>query len=315
MVAEVGNLDRKVAVFGAGNVGAETARRIVEKKLANVVLVDIVEGVPQGKALDILQSGSVEGFDNRIVGTNNPADIKGAEVVVVTAGLARKPGMSRDDLLKLNADIIKGIAQNIKIFAPDAIVIMVTNPLDVMTYLAWKVTGFPKNRVFGMAGLLDTARMVTFISTALNVPQSKIKAMVLGGHGDLMVPVISQTKVNGKNLDKLMPKENIDALVQRTASGGAEIVNLLKTGSAYYAPSASAVAMVESVLKNQCKTIASAVILDGEYGLKDVSIGVPAKIGKNGIEKIVEIKLTDTESMLLLKSANSVKENLAKLQI
>jgi malate dehydrogenase len=311
----VDKLNRKVAVFGAGNVGAETARRIVEKKLADVILVDIVEGVPQGKALDILQSGSVEVFDNRIVGTNNPADIKGAEVVVVTAGLARKPGMSRDDLLKMNADIVKGIAQNIKIFAPNSIVIVVTNPLDVMTYLTWKVTGFPKNRVFGMAGLLDTARMITFISTALCVPQSKVKAMVLGGHGDLMVPVISKTTVNGKSLDKLMTKQDLDALIQRTANGGAEIVSLLKTGSAYYAPSASAVAMVESVLKNKGDVIASAVILDGEYGLNDVSIGVPAKIGKNGIEKVVEIELTDTESMMLIKSANSVKEGIAKLSL
>jgi malate dehydrogenase len=311
----VAKLSKKVAVFGAGNVGAETARRIIEKKLADVVLVDIVEGVPQGKALDILQSGSIEGFDNRIVGTNNPADIKDADIVVVTAGLARKPGMSRDDLLKMNADIVKGIAQNIKIFAPNSIVIMVTNPLDIMTYLTWKVTGFPKDRVIGMAGMLDTARMITFIATALNVSQSKVSAMVLGGHGDLMVPVISQTKVNGKSLDKLMTKENLDALISRTANGGAEIVSLLKTGSAYYAPSASAVAMVESVLKNKGNVVACAAILDGEYGLNDVSIGVPVKLGKNGVEKIVKVKLTDTESMMLIRSANSVKENIAKLNL
>lgn len=305
----------KVSVFGAGNVGAEVARRIVEKKLADVVLVDIIEGIPQGKALDILQSGPVEGFDNRIIGTNDPSDIKGSDIVVVTAGLARKPGMSRDDLQAANASIVKGIAENIKKFAPDSTIIMVTNPLDVMTYLAWKVSGFDKKKVFGMAGELDTARMITFISMELNVPPSKVDAIVLGGHGDLMVPVISQTKVNGKPITSVLPKEKIDAIVKRTANGGAEIVNLLKTGSAYYAPSSSAVAMVESVLKNNGKVIPSAVILDGQYGLTDVCIGVPAKIGKNGIEKVIELKLTDEEKAMLVRSANSVKENIGKLDL
>lgn len=305
----------KVSVFGAGNVGAEVARRIVEKKLADVVLVDIIDGIPQGKALDILQSGPVEGFDNSIIGTNDPSMIRGSNVVVVTAGLARKPGMSRDDLQEANAKIVKGIAENIKKFAPDSIIIMVTNPLDVMTYLAWKVSGFEKRRVFGMAGELDTARMIAFISMETGVPSSKIQAIVLGGHGDLMVPVISQTKVNGKPLDKLMPKEKIDAIIKRTANGGAEIVNLLKTGSAYYAPSSSAVAMVEAVLKNRGDIIPSAVILDGEYGLSDVCIGVPAKIGGNGIEKVVELKLTEEEFAMLNRSANSVKENIGKLKM
>lgn len=304
---------RKVSVFGAGNVGAEVARRIVEKKLADVVLVDIVEGIPQGKALDILQSGPVEGFDCGIFGTNDPSMIIGSEIVVVTAGLARKPGMSRDDLQAANASIVKGISENIKKFAPDSIIIMVTNPLDVMTYLAWKVSGFDKRRVFGMAGELDTARMIAFISMELNIPPSKIEAIVLGGHGDLMVPLISQTKVKGKPLTSVMAKEKIDAIIKRTANGGAEIVNLLKTGSAYYAPSASAVKMVESVLKNSGKVIPSAVILDGQYGLTDVCIGVPAKIGKNGIEKVLELKLTDDEKAMLVRSANSVKENTVKL--
>jgi malate dehydrogenase len=305
----------KVSVFGAGNVGAEVARRIVEKKLADVVLVDILEGIPQGKALDILQSGPVEGFDNKIVGTNAPSDIKGSDVVVVTAGLARKPGMSRDDLQEANAKIVKGIIENIKKFAPDSIIIMVTNPLDVMTYLAYKVSGFEKNRVFGMAGLLDTARMITFISMELNVPPSNIEAIVLGGHGDLMVPVISRTKVNGKPISGLLAKEKIDAIVKRTANGGAEIVNLLKTGSAYYSPSSSAVAMVGSVIKNKGDIIPIAVILDGEYGLKDVCIGVPAKIGRNGIDKVVEIKLTAEERSMLIRSANSVRENIGKLKM
>ena len=305
----------KVSVFGAGNVGAETARRIVEKKLADVVLVDIIEGIPQGKALDILQSGPVERFDCKIKGTNNPSDIEGSNIVVVTAGLARKPGMSRDELQAVNANIVKGIIENIKKFAPGSIIIMVTNPLDVMTYLAWKVSGFEKRRVFGMAGELDTARMIAFISMETGVAASKIKAMVLGGHGDLMVPLASQTKVDGKPLSSLLSKEKIDAMIKRTANGGAEIVNLLKTGSAYYAPSASAVKMVEAVIKNKGSVIPSAVILDGEYGLSDVCIGVPAKIGKNGIEKVVELKLPDEDQIMLKRSVNSVKENIAKLNI
>lgn len=304
----------KVSVFGAGNVGAEVARRIVEKKLADVVLVDIVEGIPQGKALDILQSGPIEGFDSKIIGTNDPSIIKGSDIVVVTAGLARKPGMSRDDLQAANANIVKGIVENIKKYAPDSIIIMVTNPLDVMTYLAYKVSGFDKKRVFGMAGELDTARMITFISEATDVPPSKIEAVVLGGHGDLMVSVVSKTKVNGKPISQVLSKDKIESIVKRTANGGAEIVNLLKTGSAYYAPSASAVKMVESVIKDQGKVIPSAVILDGEYGLKDVVIGVPAKIGKNGIEKVIDIKLTDEERSMLFKSAQSVKESINKLK-
>ena len=305
----------KVSVFGAGNVGAEVARRIVEKKLADVVLVDIVEGVPQGKALDILQSGPVEGFDCKIKGTNDHADIEGSDLVVVTAGLARKPGMSRDDLQAANAKIVKGITENIKKYAPRSIIIMVTNPLDVMTYLAWKVIGSEKRKVFGMAGELDTARMIAFISMETGVPSSKIKAMVLGGHGDLMVPLASQTRVNGKPLSNFLSRDKIEAIIKRTANGGAEIVNLLKTGSAYYAPSASAVKMVEAVIRNKGIVIPSAVILDGEYGLKDVCIGVPAKIGKNGIEKVIELKLPDEDQLMLERSANSVKENIAKLDI
>ena len=305
----------KVSVFGAGNVGAETARRIIEKKLADVVLVDIVPGIPQVNALDKLQSGPVEGFDCKIKGTNDPADIEGSDVVVVTAGIARKPGMSRDDLQAVNANVVRGITENIRKFAPNSIIIMVTNPLDVMTYLAWKVSGFEKRKVFGMAGELDTARMIAFISMETGVAPSKIIAMVLGGHGDLMVPLASQTSVNGKPLSDLLSREKIEAIIKRTANGGAEIVNLLKTGSSYYAPSASAVKMVEAVIKNTRTVIPSAVILDGEYGLKDVCIGVPAKIGKNGIEKVVELKLPDEDQLMLERSANSVRENIAKLKI
>ena len=308
-------MNNKVSVFGAGNVGAETARRIVEKGLADVVLVDIVEGIPQGKALDILQSGPVQGFDGKITGTNDPSMIEGSDIIVVTAGLARKPGMSRDDLQAVNAGIIKGISENIKKFAPRSIVIMVTNPLDVMTYLAWKVTGFESRKVFGMAGLLDTARMITFISMETGIPSSKIQAMVLGGHGDSMVPLMSQVKADGKALDKILSKEKIDGIIKRTANGGAEIVNFLKTGSAYYAPSASAAAMVEAVIKNSGKVIPSAVVMNGEYGLRDICFGVPAKIGKNGIEKVIELKLTADENEMLKRSANAVKENIAKLAI
>ncbi len=308
-------MKHKVSVFGAGNVGAETARRIAEKDLADVVLVDIIDGIPQGKALDILQSGPVQGFDGKIEGTNDPSMIENSDIVVVTAGLARKPGMSRDDLQAVNANIVKGITENIKKFAPNSIIIMVTNPLDVMTYLAWKVSGFESRKVFGMAGLLDTARMITFISMETGIPSSKIQAMVLGGHGDLMVPIISQVKADGKPLEKLISKQKIDEIVKRTANGGAEIVNLLKTGSAYYAPSASAAAMAEAIIKNSGKVIPSAVIMNGEYGLNNICFGVPAKIGKNGIEKVIELKLTNQEHEMLLKSANSVKENIAKLNI
>ncbi len=308
-------MTHKVSVFGAGNVGAETARRIAEKNLADVVLVDIVDGLPQGKALDILQSGPVEGFDRKIKGTNDPAEIEGSDIVVVTAGIARKPGMSRDDLQAVNAGIVKGIAENIKKFAPGSIIIIVTNPLDVMTYLAWKVSGFEKRKVFGMAGELDTARMITFISMETGVPASKITAMVLGGHGDLMVPLASQTSVNGKPLSAFLSREKIDAIIKRTANGGAEIVGLLKSGSAYYAPSASAVKMVEAVIQNKGAVIPSAVILDGEYGLKDVCIGVPAKIGKNGIEKVVELKLPDEDQLMLSRSADSVRESIVKLKL
>ncbi|MEE8638530.1 MAG: malate dehydrogenase, partial [Candidatus Margulisiibacteriota bacterium] len=241
----------KVSVIGAGNVGAEVARRIAEKELANVVLVDILEGIPQGKALDILQSGPIVGFSSHIKGTNDYSEIKDSQIVVITAGLARKPGMSRDDLLKKNAQITRSVVENIKKFAPDSIILMVTNPLDSMTYLAWKVSRFDTKKVIGMAPLLDAARMAAFIALELKVPVTEVKPMVLGTHGGLMVPVPSQTTVSGKPIKDLLPKDKIDQIVERTRKGGAEIVSFLKTGSAYYAPSAAAAYMVESMLKDQ----------------------------------------------------------------
>ncbi|MFC1766970.1 malate dehydrogenase [Candidatus Margulisiibacteriota bacterium] len=308
-------MNKKVAIFGAGNVGAETARRIAERELADVMLVDVLEGMPQGKALDMLQSGSVERFNSKITGTNDPADIEGSDIVVVTAGLARKPGMSRDDLQILNAKIIRDIASNIKKYAPNSILIMVTNPVDVMTYLAYKVTGFDRKKVIGMAGILDSSRMATFISMELGIPVKDVECMVLGGHGDLMVPVMSQAKAKHKPVSELLPKDKIKKIIERTQKGGAEIVNLLKVGSAYYAPSSSAVAMVRAIIKDKKFTSPCSILPGGEYGLSDVCIGVPVTLGKSGVEKIEKIKLTEEEASALAKSANSVKEQIAKLSI
>jgi len=299
----------KVSVIGAGNVGAEVARRLAEKDLADVVLVDILEGIPQGKALDMLQSGPILGFTSQIKGTNDYSEIKDSQIVVVTAGLARKPGMSRDDLLAKNAEIVKSVVEKIKNLAKDSIILMVTNPLDTMAYLAWKVSQFDAKRVIGMAPLLDAARMATFIATELKVPVTEIKAMVLGTHGDLMVPVPTQTTVSGKPITELLPKDKIDGIVERTRKGGAEIVSFLKTGSAYYAPSAAAAYMVESILKDEKKIIPSSVFVQGEYGLKDLFIGIPAKLGKKGVEKIIEIDLTEEEKEALKRSAEAIKEN------
>ncbi len=299
----------KVSVIGAGNVGAEVARRIAEKELGDVILVDVLEGIPQGKALDMLQAGPVVGYNSQIIGTNDFSEIKDSQIVVVTAGLARKPGMSRDDLLKKNAEITKSVIENIKKFAPNSIILMVTNPLDTMTYLAWKTSGFEPKKVLGMAPLLDLARMSTFIAMELKVPVTEVKAMVLGAHGNLMVPVPSQTTVSGKPISKLLPKDKIDQIIERTRKGGAEIVGHLKTGSAYYAPSAAAAHMVEAILKDTKETICSSVMSNGQYGLKDLYIGLPAKIGKNGVEEIIEIELTDKEKQQLAHSAEAIKQN------
>ncbi|OGC21354.1 malate dehydrogenase [candidate division WOR-1 bacterium RIFOXYB2_FULL_42_35] len=304
----------KISVIGAGNVGATCAQRLAEKNLGDIVLVDIVEGIPQGKALDIMQSGPVVGFNSLVIGTNDFADIKDSSLVIVTAGLARKPGMSRDDLLKMNAAIITDVVNNIKKYAPNSIILLVTNPLDTMTYLAWKVSGFPPNRVLGMAPLLDLARMATFIALELNAPITEVKAVVLGTHGDLMVPVPSQTTVKGQSITELLSDNKIKQIVTRTQNGGAEIVAHLKTGSAYYAPSAAAVYMAEAVLKDTKETIISSVYANGEYGLKDLYVGLPAKLGKNGVEEIVEIELTEEERAALQKSAEAIKNNNAKIQ-
>ncbi len=299
---------KKVTVIGAGNVGANCALRIADQELADVVLLDIADGIPQGKGLDILQSGPVQGYDVSIKGTTDYADTAGSDIVVITAGIARKPGMSRDDLLAINNDVVRAAAENSIKYSPNAILILVTNPLDVMCWAAWQATGLPKNRVIGMAGVLDTARFRTFLAEALNVSVENISALVLGGHGDAMVPITRLTNVSGIPLSELLDQETIDAIVTRTQNGGAEIVKYLKTGSAYYAPSASTVEMVESILKDKKKVLPCAALLEGEYGVNGLFFGVPVKLGANGIEKIYEVALTDDEKALLAKSAAGVQE-------
>lgn len=299
---------KKVTVVGAGNVGANCALRIADKELADVVLVDIMEGVPQGKALDIQQSGPVQGYDVRITGANDYEPTAGSDVVVITAGFPRKPGMSRDDLLIANYEIVKTAAENAMKHSPDAILILVTNPLDAMCWAAWKVTGLPKHKIIGMAGVLDTARFRTFLGEALGVSVTNINALVLGGHGDTMVPITRLTNVSGIPLSEMLDADTIAKIVERTQNGGAEIVKYLKTGSAYYAPSAATVEMVESILKDQKKVLPCAALLEGEYGVNGVFFGVPAKLGANGIEKIYEVKLTSEEQAQIQKSAGAVQE-------
>ena len=299
---------KKVTVVGVGNVGANCALRIADKELADVVLVDIAEGIPQGKGLDILQSGPVQGYDVSITGSNDYEATAGSDIVVITAGFPRKPGMTRDDLLMANYEIVKSAAENAVKYSPNAIFILVTNPLDVMCWAAWKVSGLPKNRVIGMAGVLDTARFKTFLGQALQVSVENISALVLGGHGDTMVPITRLTNVSGIPLSELLDAETINAIVTRTQNGGAEIVKHLKTGSAYYAPSAATVEMVESILKDKKKVLPCAALLEGEYGLNGIFFGVPVKLGAGGIEKIYEVQLTDEEKAAMAKSAASVQE-------
>ena len=289
----------KISVFGAGFVGSTVAQRCADKELGDVLLIDIVEDMPQGKALDMFESSPVERFDARISGSNNAADVKDSDVVVVTSGIARKPGMSRDDLLTTNAKIIQSVADSIKENAPHAIVIMVTNPLDVMSWVAHKRLGFPKNRVMGMAGVLDSARMASFVAMELNCSVKDISPMVLGGHGDTMVPLPRYTTVSGIPITDLIPADRIEAINNRTRKGGAEIVGLLKTGSAYYAPGSSVASMVESIVRDQRRILPTCALLEGEYGLNNTWQGVPAMLGKSGIEKIVELKLDDAEKKLL----------------
>lgn len=299
---------KKVTVVGAGNVGATTAHRLADKELCDVVLVDIIEGMPQGKALDLAESGPVEGYDVKLVGTNGYRETANSDVVVITSGIARKPGMSRDDLLNTNAGIVGSVTEEIVKHSPNCIIIVVSNPLDAMSQVSFKKSGFPKNRVIGMAGVLDSARMRTFLAEALDVSVENITAFVLGGHGDTMVPLPRYSTCAGIPVTELLPKEVIDQIVTRTANGGAEIVSLLKTGSAYYAPSAATVEMVEAILKDKKKILPCAAYLEGEYGINGLYVGVPVKLGANGIEEIIQINLTTEERAALQKSAGAVQE-------
>ncbi len=304
----------KITVVGAGHVGATTAQRIAERELARqVFLVDILKGVPQGKALDQWESAPVEGFDTRLIGAQAYEETAGSGIYVVTAGLARKPGMSRDDLVQKNAAIVGSIAAEIREYSPESIIIMVTNPLDAMAYVAMQVTGFPRERVIGMAGVLDTARFRSFIALELDVSVEDVQALVLGGHGDSMVPVVSSVTVGGMALTELLTADRIEQLVQRTRKGGGEIVGLLKTGSAYYAPSAAAVQMCESIARDKRRILPCAAWLEGEYGESGLFLGVPCKLGRGGLEKIYEIALTDDEAEALASSAEAVRETMALL--
>ena len=299
---------KKVTVVGAGNVGANCALRIVGKELADVVLVDVVEGIPQGKGLDLLESGPVEGYDVNIVGANDYGPTANSDIVVITAGFPRKPGMSRDDLLLANYEVVRSATEQAVKHSPNAILVLVTNPLDAMCWTALQVSKFPKHRVVGMAGVLDTARFRTFVAQELNVSMENVTAVVLGGHGDTMVPLVRLSSVSGIPLTELLDGPTVDRLVQRARDGGAEIVKFLKSGSAYYAPSAGAVEMVESILKDKKKVLPCAAYLEGEYGLRDLFVGVPVKLGSEGIEKIYEIKLQPEEQAALERSGKAVQE-------
>lgn len=306
-------MKRKVSVIGAGFVGTMTAQRIVEKNLADVALLDIVEGLPQGKALDIMQSAPIEGFTGRITGSNNFADTAHSDIVVFTAGFPRTPGISRDELALKNGGIVQSVVEGIARHAPDCIIIMVTNPLDVMTHLAWRASGFPPQRVMGMGGMLDTARYRAFLAEELNVHPSDIEAIVLGSHGDTMVPANIHTTSKGTPVRGLMEGERLDAIVERTKKGGAEIVGLLKSGSAWHAPSSSAVAMVEAILTDSKRVLPASAYLTGQYGIEDIYIGVPVKLGAAGIEEIQEITLSEEETEGLRRSAEAVRETLKKI--
>ena len=300
----------KITIVGAGNVGATAAHWAAIKELGDIVLVDIIEGMPQGKALDLSESGPVEGFDANIIGTNTYDETAESDVVIITSGIPRKPGMSREDLLRTNKQIVKSVTENIIAKSPYSIIIVVSNPLDTMTYLAFKTSGFPRERVMGMAGVLDTARFRCFIAMELSVSMEDVQTLLLGSHGDDMVPLPSYTTVGGIPLSQLVSKEKIEQMVERTRKGGGEIVSLLKTGSAFYTPSAAVIQMAESILKDKKRILPGCVYLDGEYGLSDICFGVPIKIGRSGIEKIYEVELTESEKSLVEKSGNAVKSSI-----
>ncbi|MDP3791382.1 MAG: malate dehydrogenase [Candidatus Omnitrophota bacterium] len=301
------NKNRKIAVIGAGAVGATLAQRILESGVADVVLLDILKNVAQGKAFDLLDASPIVGHENNIIGTDDYSQIAGSDIVVITAGLPRKPGMTRDDLVAKNAGIIKDVTANIKKHAPDSIVIVVTNPLDTMTYLTLKLTGFAKQRVMGMAGVLDGSRFIYLLANELKVPRSSIETYMLGSHGDTMVPLISNTRVGGKPVGSLMAKDKLDAIVKRTCDRGAEIVSLLGSGSAYYSPSAAVFKMINAILNDSKQTIAASAYLEGEYSLRDICVGVPCKLGRGGVEKVIELDLSEEEKNCFLKSAQAIK--------
>jgi malate dehydrogenase len=298
----------KVTIVGAGNVGATLGQRVAERDYADVVLVDIIPDMPQGKALDIQEAGPVLGYDSRIIGANSYEETAGSDIVVITSGIARKPGMSRDDLVRTNQNIVTQVAEQVKAHSPNAIILCVTNPLDAMTQLVRHVTGFPKNRVLGMAGVLDAARFRTFIAMELGVSVKSVQAMVLGGHGDTMVPLSRLSHVDGVPLPSLIAPDRLREIEQRTANGGAEIVNLLKQGSAYYAPSAAVLQMIDSILLDKKMILPCCVYLEGEYGINGLYVGVPVKLGKNGVEEIIQLELTQEEQAALRKSSDAVRE-------
>jgi malate dehydrogenase len=304
----------KITVVGAGHVGATTAQGIARKHLAReVIMVDVAEGIPQGKGLDMYESAPIEGFDTRVMGSNGYDETEGSNLVVITAGIARKPGMSRDDLLKTNAGIVREVSEQVKSTSPDSIIVMVSNPLDVMAYVSKDVTGFPRERVIGMAGVLDTARYRTFLSMEMDVSVEDIQALVLGGHGDTMVPIVSMTTVSGIPVTHFIQRDRLEEILERTRKGGAEIVGYLKTGSAYYAPAAAVVQMVESIVLDKKRILPCAAWLEGEYGQNGIFLGVPCKLGRNGLEEIIEVPLADDERAALASSADAVREIMAAL--
>ena len=306
---------KKISIIGAGFVGATAAHWAAAKELGDIVLVDILEGIPQGKALDLYEASPIEGFDSNIIGTSGYDETRGSDIVIITSGIPRKPGMSREDLLDINRRIIESVVSQVVERSPNTILMMVTNPLDTMTYLAFKKSGLPRERVIGMAGILDTARYRAFIAMELGVSVEDIQALLLGGHGDEMVPLPRYTTVSGIPLSQLLSREKIDKLVDRTRKGGGEIVNLLKTGSAFYAPSAGVIQMAEAVLKDKKRLLPCCVYLNGEYGLKDICFGVPVKLGAKGVESIIELELTEDEKALVAKSAESVKKSITELKL